>query len=90
MTLRPWPRVSESQSSCGDVADVTSPCVKAIWKSPLVARRSPHPREGVSASRAASCLAAGFAHPVALAVGGDDVVVVQQPVEQADGGAVVG
>jgi hypothetical protein len=32
----------------------------------------------------------GLAHPVGLAVGDDDVVVVQQPVQEADGGGVFG
>src|ERR1019366_1767634 len=32
----------------------------------------------------------GFAHAVGVAVGDDDVGVVQQPVEQADGGGVLG
>jgi hypothetical protein len=33
---------------------------------------------------------AGLFHPVAVAVGDDGVAVVQQPVEQADGGGVFG
>src|ERR1019366_9578684 len=32
----------------------------------------------------------GFAHAVGIAVGDDDIRVVQQPVEQADGGGVLG
>ena len=50
----------------------------------------PTSRDGLAARGASCCPAAGLAHAVALAVGGDDVVVVQEPVEQADGGAVVG
>ncbi len=39
---------------------------------------------------AAPSSVAGFAHPVALAVGDDGVAVVQESVGQADGGGVLG
>ena len=37
-----------------------------------------------------SSLVSGLAHAVALAVGDDDVAVVEEPVEHADGGGVFG
>ena len=62
----------------------------ARLRSPLVARKVPTLAGGLALGGAASLAGSGFTHPVALAVGGDEVVVVQQPVEQADGGAVLG
>src|SRR5450755_2278928 len=52
--------------------------------------RVPTSRDGLALRGATSCAGAGLAHAVALAVGGEEVVVVQQPVGQADGSAVVG
>ena len=62
----------------------------ASSRSPLVANEVPTLRAGLAVRGAACCPAAGLAHAVALAVGRDDVVVVHEPVEQADGGTVRG
>jgi hypothetical protein len=58
----------------------------ASFKSPLLATRSPHPRGefSVLASLGFPPLARFF-HPERLALGDDEHVVVEQPVEQADG-----
>ena len=75
-----------------------------LWNSPsmLVTVRRPQLAQvkpsrhsvlpcGAEASRMLTWFAvAGLTHPVGLAVGSDDVVVVQQPVQQADGGGVFG
>ena len=73
--------------------DRTPPCITmsmASSRSPLVANEVPTLRAGLAVRGAACCPAAGLAHAVALAVGRDDVVVVHEPVEQADGGTVRG
>ena len=50
----------------------------------------PTPRVDQSCSVVPPLSGSGFAHAVGLAVGDHDVGVVQQPVEQADGGGVLG
>src|SRR3954464_12256668 len=49
----------------------------------------PTPR-GWSVGLACASSGSGLLHPVGVAVGDDDVAVVQEPVEQADGGGVFG
>lgn len=63
----------------------------AKLKSPVVAIRSPHPSEcSVADFRGVVSSRSGLFHAVGLALGGDDVGVVQEPVEEADGGGVFG
>jgi len=59
--------------------------------SPMVARGSPTPPRQILGfvDLGASSLS-GLPHPVGLAVGDDGVAVVQESVEQTDGGGVFG
>ncbi len=62
----------------------------AMWKSPLVARKSPHPVAGFQLLWRLLPVVSGVAHAVGLAFGDDDGGVVQEPVQNADGGGLFG
>lgn len=63
----------------------------AIWKSPLVAIWKSPPLAGSSVGGwGVTSFLAGVAHPVGLAVGDHDGGVVQEAVQDADGGGVFG
>ena len=64
----------------------------AKLKSPVVAREVPTSRGLFRWWRSwlSGSFRAGVFHAVGLAVGGDDDGVVQEPVEEADGGGVLG
>src|SRR5215471_13175104 len=48
------------------------------------------PLLGVDLAGFAGGTSSGLFHPVGVAVGDDDVAVVQEPVQEADGGGVLG
>jgi hypothetical protein len=50
----------------------------------------PVPRVGSAGFPGAASSCSGLFHPVGVAVGDDDVAVVQEPVQHADGGGVLG
>src|SRR5689334_16537054 len=58
--------------------------------SPLVATKKSSPSGWSTGAGTSWWAGSGLAHAVGLAVGNDDVGVVQEPVEQADRGGVFG
>jgi hypothetical protein len=50
----------------------------------------PVPRIGLAGFDGCASSCSGLFHPVGVAAGDDDVAVVQEPVEQADSGGVLG
>src|ERR1700729_4450005 len=52
--------------------------------------KRPRPSGWLVLLRSGSSFGSGFAHAVGVAVGDHDAGVVQQPVEEADGGGVLG
>jgi Protein of unknown function (DUF2637) len=52
--------------------------------------KSPHPSGWLGLGQGGSSFGSGLAHAVGIAVGDYDIGVMQQPVEQADGGGVLG
>src|ERR1700677_3336450 len=63
----------------------------AMLKSPLVAGKCPRSLAGIDVSSGAvTSLVSGVAHSERLTVGDDDTGVMQEPVQDAGGGGVLG